>query len=68
MTIDASGNIYVANWSGSVHTISKWKSNGTYVGTYGPTSKFTNPEGIVFDSAGNSYVLDTSNSGAIYIN
>ncbi|QEC63317.1 hypothetical protein FRZ54_12265 [Mucilaginibacter ginsenosidivorans] len=63
MTIDASGNIYVANYYNK--TISKYNSSNVYVGTYTSGKTFTNPEGIVFDSAGNCYVEDTG-AGAIY--
>ncbi|MBB3054941.1 putative Ig domain-containing protein [Mucilaginibacter gotjawali] len=63
MTIDASGNIYVANYNNG--TISRWNSSHTYLGTYTTGKAMTNPEGIVFDSSGNSYVEDTG-AGAIY--
>ena len=63
MTIDASGNIYVANYNNG--TVSRWTSSHTYLGTYETGKTMANPEGIVFDSAGNSYVEDTGN-GAIY--
>ncbi len=63
MTIDASGNIYVANYNNG--TVSRWNSSHTYLGTYETGKAMANPEGIVFDSAGNSYVEDTGN-GAIY--
>ncbi|MFI5159897.1 MAG: putative Ig domain-containing protein [Sphingobacteriales bacterium] len=63
MTIDASGNIYVANYNNG--TISKWNSSHTYIGKYTTGKAMSNPEGIVFDSAGNSYVEDTG-AGAIY--
>lgn len=63
MTIDASGNIYVANYNNG--TISKYNSSGTYIGKFGTGKTLTNPEGIVFDSAGNAYVEDTG-AGAVY--
>jgi Putative Ig domain/Secretion system C-terminal sorting domain len=63
MTIDASGNIYEANYNNG--TISRWNSSHTYLGTYTTGKTMSNPEGIVFDSAGNSYVEDTG-AGAIY--
>jgi hypothetical protein len=63
MTIDASGNIYVANYNNG--TISKWNSSHTYIGKYTTGKSMSNPEGIVFDSAGNCYVEDTG-AGAIY--
>jgi len=63
MTIDASGNIYVANWNNK--TVSRWNSSHTYLGTFGTGITMSNPEGIVFDSAGNAYVEDTG-SGDVY--
>ncbi len=63
MTIDAAGNIYVANYNNG--TISKYNSSHVYVGTYTTGKAMSNPEGIVFDSAGNCYVEDTG-AGAIY--
>jgi len=63
MTIDASGNIYVANWNNG--TISYWNSSHTYLGKYTTGKTMTSPEGIVFDSSGNSYVEDTG-TGDIY--
>ncbi len=63
MTIDASGNIYVANYNNG--TISKWNSSHVYQGTYTTGKSISNAEGIVFDSSGNCYVEDTG-AGAIY--
>lgn len=63
MFIDASGNIYVANYNNG--TVSRWNSSHTYLGTYTTGKSLNSPEGIVFDSAGNCYVEDTGN-GAVY--
>jgi hypothetical protein len=63
MFIDASGNIYVANYNNG--TVSRWNSSHTYLGTYTTGKSLNNPEGIVFDSTGNCYVEDTGN-GAVY--
>ena len=63
MWIDASGNIYVANYNNG--TVSRWNSSHTYLGTYTTGKSISNAEGIVFDSAGNCYVEDTG-AGAIY--
>ena len=63
MWIDASGNIYVANYNNG--TVSRWNSAHTYLGTYTTGKTISNAEGIVFDSAGNCYVEDTG-AGAIY--
>lgn len=59
MAVDASGNIYIANFSGN--NIVKYASDGitlitTSYGTGAPA--LVNPMGIVFDSAGNCYVLN----------
>jgi hypothetical protein len=63
MWIDASGNIYVANYNKG--TVSRWNSSHTYLGTYGSGKSLSNPEGVVFDSAGNYYIEDTG-AGAVY--
>src|ERR1700761_15207 len=63
MFIDASGNIYVANYNNG--TVSRWNSSHTYLGTYTTGKGLTNPEGIVFDSSGDCYVEDTG-AGAVY--
>jgi len=63
MTIDAAGNIYVANYNNG--TVSKYNAAGTYIGKFGTGKTLTNPEGIVFDSAGNAYIEDTG-AGAVY--
>jgi len=63
MWIDASGNIYVANYNSG--KISRWNSSHTYLGTYTTGKTISNAEGIVFDSAGNCYVEDTG-AGAVY--
>ncbi len=54
MTIDAAGNVYVADPHN--HTVLEYNSSGAWVKNIG--SGFTNPNGIVFDSAGNAYVVD----------
>jgi hypothetical protein len=63
MTIDAAGNIYVANYNSG--TISKYSPSHVYLGSFGSGISFSNPCGLVFDSAGNCYVMDTG-SGAVY--
>ncbi|MGZ3764694.1 MAG: T9SS type A sorting domain-containing protein, partial [Mucilaginibacter sp.] len=45
--------------------ISKYSPTGTYIGLFGSGIGFSNPCGLVFDSAGNCYVMDTG-AGAIY--
>ena len=55
MAVDATGNIYVANYGSS--TISKYNSSGTYVGTFG-SSTISNPAGLAFGASGNAYVLN----------
>jgi len=61
MAIDASGNVYVTNYTNN--TISKYNSSGTYLSTFGSGAVMSAPVGIVFDSSGNAYVLNTSSAG-----
>lgn len=70
VTIDTSGNLYVADYSG--HTIRKVMPTGdvtTFAGTPGVSglvdgpagqAKFKNPADLVFDSEGNLYVTEFS--------
>jgi len=55
MAFDASGNLYVTNNNG---TIDEFNSGGTSIGTFG--SGMTDPVGIVFNAAGDAFVLDAS--------
>jgi len=67
VTINSSGNIYVANSSAGL--VDEYSSAGAFIGTFGTPSGaftgFTNPVGIVFDTSGNAYVLD-SGTGRVY--
>lgn len=64
VTVDASGNVYVADNSGfAAGTTNKIrKITPTNVVTTFADSGFRFPNGIVTDSAGNIYVADTSNN------
>ncbi|MES2809849.1 MAG: putative Ig domain-containing protein [Bacteroidota bacterium] len=66
--VDASGNVYVANFGGT--TVSKFDANGNLLtasyGTGAPAA-FVSPAGIVFDSNGNCYILNTPITSAAYI-
>ncbi len=61
MTIGPSGNLYVTQYNNS--TVTYYSSGVTYIGALG--SGYTNPDGIVFDSSGNAYVVDAG-AGAVY--
>lgn len=74
LTIDAAGNLYVADWLNNL--IRKISSNGvvsTYAGGGGATAAgyldgigtsalFTGPIGIVADASGNLFVIEKSNN------
>jgi tripartite motif-containing protein 71 len=64
--IDATGNIYVSNvdpFTG--FNVIKFDKSGAYVATIGSTGsgngQFNLSDGIVFDSSGNMYVVDSGN-------
>lgn len=71
--VDFSGNIYVADNGGnnirkvtSTGVVTTWVgsntgASGTADGT-GTAARFTNPQGISFDSSSNAYVSDTGNN------
>lgn len=71
ITVDSSGNLYVADYGG--HTIRKITSGGvvsTLAGTggafgstnaTGSSARFNNPQGVAVDSSGNVFVTDTGN-------
>jgi len=61
MTIGPLGNLYVTQYNNS--TVTYYSSGVVYVGALG--SGYTNPDGIVFDSSGNAYVVD-SGTGDVY--
>lgn len=67
MEVDASGNIYVLDRTGN--SVKEYTSSGTLItnsyGTGNPA--FSSPDGIVFDPAGNCYILNGGVSpGTIY--
>lgn len=71
LAVDASGNIYVADYSnneirkvtpaGAVTTLAGSLSLGSADGT-GSAASFYNPTGVAVDTSGNVYVADTSNN------
>jgi len=57
MAFDASGNLYVTNFS--ANSVSKFNTSGVLQGTFG--SGYSTPESIVFDNGGNVYVGNLGN-------
>ncbi len=68
IAIDSSGNIYVSNaypFSNGFNVV-KFDSSGNYLSSFGSAGsgngQFNVPEGLAFDSAGNSFVADAGNN------
>lgn len=71
ITVDASGNIYVADYgnnsirkitsAGVVTTLAGFKTGG-YINATGTAAAFKNPNGVAVDASGNVYVADKGNS------
>jgi hypothetical protein len=57
----ANSDLYVAQYGGP--SITYYTSAGAYVNTFG--TGYTSPDGIVFDAAGNAYIVDTG-AGNVY--
>ncbi|WP_295794231.1 DUF2341 domain-containing protein [Mucilaginibacter sp.] len=66
MTTDASGNIYVANYSGNI--IKKYSSAGVFISNFISGGSLNGPVGQVFDSSGNLYVLNYNNGRVLKYN
>ncbi len=71
LTIDASGNVYVADWAN--HRILKYTSSGSMsvfagdgtsglVNANGTSARFSNPLGLAIDASGNLYVSEAGNN------
>jgi hypothetical protein len=54
LAFDASGNLYVTDWTAS--DVTKFTSAGSLAGSFGTGYDASHPESIVFDAAGNAYV------------
>ena len=61
MGLSPAGNLYVTQYTNG--TITYYNSSVTYIGTFG--TGFTNPDGIVFDAAGNAYIVDAG-AGSVF--
>ena len=60
LAFDASGNLYVTDWTAG--DVTKFTSTGNLVGSFG--SGYTgHPESIVFDASGNAYVGEADADG-----
>lgn len=68
IAVDAAGNTFVAEYSGTIRKITSAGEVTTFAGKYGvygsvdgvgTSASFSNPNGIVVDSAGNLFVADT---------
>ena len=71
LAIDASDNLYVADWGNNLireitpaGVVTTYAGNGQAGTANGPKNQasFSSPAGIVFDSAGNMFVADANNS------
>jgi gliding motility-associated-like protein len=70
ITMDASGNMYIAEFASRIRkitpdgTVSTFAGNGTegYVDANGTDARFKNPESLAADADGNVYVADAGNS------
>ncbi|MDR3693257.1 putative Ig domain-containing protein [Mucilaginibacter sp.] len=61
MGLNPAGNLYVTQYTNA--SVTYYNSSVTYIGTFG--SGFTNPDGIVFDAAGNAYIVDAG-AGSVF--
>ncbi len=71
LTIDSSGNIYIADTLNNrirkvtaAGVVTNFAGNGTagYVNGSGSSAEFDGPQGVTVDSSGNVYVADTNNN------
>lgn len=66
LTLDAQGNLYVADAGGPFASVRVFDRTGTLVRTLGETGSFSFPNGVALDGKGNVYVAD-SNHGRLAI-
>ena len=60
IAIDASGNVYTANFGNN--TVSKITSTGTLTQTWATLASGTNPDAIAIDASGNVYTANAGNN------
>ncbi len=67
LAIDAAGNVWVANFSGS--TLTELNSNGGLIGNFNPTgANFDGPEAVAIDAAGDVWVPNFSGNTVTELN
>lgn len=62
VTIDAAGNIFVANQAGPPEIVSKLSPSGVLAGSPWPATTGDGPQGLAMDNAGNLYTANSASS------